>query len=171
MKGYIPVDIPTKPYIKAYIHHKLGKMPLMRSDNLIGSKLHDLLEHELNPDRKRFLSKLYTTTVRVYLPMRLFKMRGCNLNESNIKRFNSYLETKIKTRFYEVMDDCIEILPNIEANLPQARRKLGIDIEAWSDDSMRKDYQRYRKRTKKPLLYNKKNYASVPSDKFANLAF
>jgi hypothetical protein len=143
MKGFISVDIPTKKYIKAFLINRLGQQPILDRSNEFGNKLLDVLEHKNNPDRKDFSSR-YDATIRVYITMRAFQMHGANLNETNIKHFNRFLEKKIKERFYEVMDDAMFFLPVIEANLPEARRKLGIDIEAWQDDSMKKDYYRYR---------------------------
>ncbi len=145
MKGFIPVDILTKKYIKAYLVYRLGEKPILSSDNLFGNKLYDLLLHQTNPHADRFANKRYDDILRVYIPMHVFRTRGGNLNEENTKNFNRFAEQLLKQRYYEVMDDCMELLPVFVANLPQARRKLGIDIEAWSDDSMKKDYYRYRK--------------------------
>ena len=50
----------------------------------------------------------------------------------------------------------MEIIPVIEANIHEVRRKLGIDIDDWDDDSLRKDYYRYRLKKGKALQYNKK---------------
>lgn len=145
MKGFVPVDIPTKKYIKAYILTKLGDKPLMTTrNNTIGRKLYDLLEHSTNERACSFESKHYTEKIRVYIPVRLFNRRGIHLNETNVKNFNLFIEDEIKHRFHVLMDDLIEILPNFQSNLPEVRRKLGIDIEAWPDDSMSKDYYRYR---------------------------
>src|SRR5436190_6249042 len=156
MKGFVPVDIPTKKYIKAYLLHKLGPKPQMnREGNSIGNKLYDLLEHITNERADQFKSKHYTETARVYIPVRLSKKRGIYLNESNVKNFNLFVENELKDRFHDKMDDLIEILPNFMSNLPEIRRKLGIDIEDWSDDSMKKDYYRYRKYKNKALLYSK----------------
>jgi hypothetical protein len=98
---------------------------------------------------------MYTCKLRIYIPINTFKKRGCNLNETNLKNFNRYIEKEIKWRFHTVMDDLLELLPSFEHNLPECRRKLKIDIESWSDDSMKKDYYRKRLKNKEALLYNK----------------
>lgn len=143
MKGFISVDIPTKKYIKAYLLHRLGPQPVLDRRNEIGCKLYDLLEHKTNHKKTEFSTR-YDARIRLFIHKEAFHRRGANLNETNIKNFNRFLERKIKDRFHEVMDDLMFYLPVIEANLPEARRKLGIDIEAWQDDSMKKDYYRYR---------------------------
>jgi len=156
MKGFVPVDIPTKKYIKAYILAKLGPKPLMvREGNSIGNKIYDLLEHSYRDQDCHFKSIHYTEIIRVYIPIRLYKNRGQYLNKTNIKNFNLFVEDELKDRFHWMMDDLIDLLPNFLSNLPEVRRRLGIDIEDWSDDSMTKDYYRYRKKNGQRLLYSK----------------
>jgi hypothetical protein len=171
MKGYIPVEIPTKRYIRAYIISQLGDKPFMNTDNPIGCKLHDLLQHQLNERKLEFSNKRYDAKVRIYISAHTFRHRGANLNETNIKNFNNFIEAEIKSRFRFLMDLFIDILPNFEAHLPAVRKHLGIDDDHWSDDSMRKDYYRYRKNEGKSLLYTKKYPPSVTSDKNAGAAF
>lgn len=77
----------------------------------------------------------------------------------------------MKQRFYELMDDRIEIFPNFLANLPDIRRKLGIDIDAWEDQSMQKDYYRYRKKTGKPALYNSSGERDTNTGRFYQHGF
>lgn len=156
MPGFVPVDIPTKKYIKAYLISKLGEKPLMTTKgDTIGHKLYDLLQHETNERASSFDCVHYTEKVRVYIPIRTYRKRGSFLNETNIKNFNTYIENELKEKFHYMMDDMIAILPSFTNNLPEIRRRLGIDLEAWSDDSMSKDYYRYRKEKGKNLLYRK----------------
>jgi hypothetical protein len=171
MKGYIPVDIPTKTYIKAYIIAQLGEKPIMNQQHWIGCKLYDLLQHKVNERKEEYTNTRYKCTLRIYINKHIFKQRGANLNETNLKNFNNHVEKKIKDRFYELMDDRIEILAAFTTNLVDVRRKLGIDIEAWDDDSMRKDYYRHRLEEKLPPLYKKNVTRIVPSSAYANLAF
>jgi hypothetical protein len=145
MKGFVPIDIPTKPYVKAYITHRLGNPAVITTENsTLGRKIYDLLEHKTNERADQFKSKHYTEKVRLYIPVRLWRRRGCFLNATNIKNFNLFAEEELKFRFHSIMDDLIFILPNFLSNLPEVRRRLGVDIESWSDDSMKKSYYRYR---------------------------
>jgi hypothetical protein len=153
LKGYIPIEIPTKKYIKAYVTAQLGEKPLMSTDHNIGSKFYDLLLHETNEDRTRFSNVRYNAKLKLYVSYHTFYHRGAFLNQTNIKFFNLFIEKEIKSKFRHYMDFYIEILPNFMANLPMVRSLLGIDIDAWDDDSMKKDYYRYRKRNNKSLLY------------------
>lgn len=156
MKGYIPISIPTKPYIKAYILKKLGDNPVMSTgDNTIGHKLFDLLRHSNNERGARFSNSMYSCEVKVYIPINTFQKRGANLNATNLKNFNLFIEMEIKNRFHDLMDDSMDIVGNFTNNLPEVRRRLGIDLESWSDDSMQKDYYRYRLRYKKITKRNK----------------
>ena len=92
MKGYIPVEIPTKRYIKAFLCAKYGEKPLMTTDSKIGNKLYDLLCHKTNERKKEFANKRYNSTVRPLVSYHTFKQRGANLHETNIKSFNLFVE-------------------------------------------------------------------------------
>ena len=147
MQKFISIDIPTKPYIKAYIIHKLGEMPIMttgRNGDTIGHKLYDLLQHKTNECKKDYSSILYTVSIRIRIPKHTFKNRGHNLNETNLRNFNLFIEKELKEKFHFYMNEYQEYLPNIINNLPAVRKKLGIDDDAWAEESMIKDYQRYR---------------------------
>ncbi len=144
---------------------------MMAQTHWIGNKLYDLLQHQTNERKEEYSNSRYKTILRIYINKHVFKTRGANLNETNLKNFNIYLEKKIKDRFREMMDDKIEVLPNFMSNLPYVRKKLGIDVEAWDDDSMKKDYYRYRKATGKKTLYKKNFSRHVPSGKFTSTGF
>jgi hypothetical protein len=175
MKGYIPIEIPTKRYIKAYVISKYGEKPLMVQESEVGKKLYNLLYRipkpknddapvrPLNERKKAFSNARYNERIRIYIPMHTFRQRGCHLNETNVKDFNLFLEKIIKSRFYFMMDLYCEFLPSFTANLPEVRKRLGIDVDAWDDDSMRKDYYRYRKESGLPLFYDKNVTPTVPS--------
>lgn len=173
MKGYIPIEIPTKRYIKAYLMARYGDKPIMSSDSMIGNKLYDLLQNKRNEDRKRFANKRYNAKIRIYVFYHVFNHRGANLHETNLKRFNLFVEQIIKEQFYFLMDTYIDMLPSFESNLPEVRRRLGITVHDWDSDSMRKDYYRYRLRTARPLLYEKSDISAVtvPSVSNADAAF
>jgi hypothetical protein len=164
LKGYISVEIPTKKYIKAYLIARMGSHPYMNQDTSIGNKLYDLLQHQTNEYKGRFSNKRYNATVKIYIACSVFNHRGCFLNETNIKNFNTFIEKEIKRDYRMYMDFYIDILPSFEGNLPQVRKKIGIDLEDWSDDSIKKDYYRYRKATGLPLLYRNNPAATVPQN-------
>ena len=145
MRGYIAIDLPTKPYIKAYIIHRLGDAPKLRPDSSIGRKMYDILDRETNRHGYRKENFLYTVTIRVYISIETFRRRGGNLNETNLKAFNLFVETQIKEEYYRMMDDYMEVVSNFTAHLNEVRRKIGISDDEWSYDSMKKDYYRYRK--------------------------
>lgn len=171
MKGFISIEIPTKNYIKAYIQSLHGPDPIMSKDHKLGEKLFDVLQHSTNADKLDFATRFYTTTIKLYIPMHMFRNRGANLNETNIRNFNLFVEKEVKDRFNFLMDTYIEILPSFEGNLPTVRQKLGIDVEEWSDDSIKKQYYRYRISNKKALLKPRKSPVTVPSERVENLAF
>lgn len=153
MNGFIPIGLPTKKYIRAYVISQLGPKPVMNSDHHIGSKFYDLLTHETNEDKSRFANSIYNAELKLYVSYHTFKHRGGFLNETNIKNFNLYVEREIKSRFYFHMDLYMDLLPNITANLPAVRKQLGIGIDDWDCDSIKKDYYRYRRKNDMGIFY------------------
>lgn len=168
-KEYIPVEIPTKKYIRGFIISELGEKPIFDRQNKYGRHLVNILESKRNPCRTEFAR--YNTKLKIYIPLGMYKAKGCNLNHTNIKDFNLYIEDDIKQKFYMFMDYFIECLPSFKGNLPQVRKKLGINENAWSDDSMKKDYYRYRKAAGKPLLYTSVLDRQVPTKYNHDFAF
>lgn len=170
VKGHIPIEIPTKAYIKAYVHAQLGAKPQMNSRHNIGAKFYDLLKHETNEDRQRFSNIRYNAHLKLFVSFHAFHHRGAFLNETNIKNFNIYIEEEIKARFRFEMNFYMRIHPNFTANLPAVRRSIGIDVNAWDDDSMKKDYYRYRKKHGMPIL-NKNNESRLTFGRHLDPAF
>jgi hypothetical protein len=91
----------------------------------------------------------------VYISVSKMKRFGCNLNSTNIRQFNKFVELLLKHRFHRMMDDLISMNPGFERNLRIVRRQLGIDEDDWSTDSMKKDYYRSRVKRNMPLLRRK----------------
>lgn len=157
--------------MKAYVIAQLGERPVISTDHHIGSKLYDILNHSTNERRTEFATVRYNARIKFYVNFHTFYHRGANLNETNIKNFNLYLEAELKNRYRMYMDFYIDILPSFEGNLPQVRRHIGIDLESWQDDSIKKDYYRYRKKMGKSLLYKTNSDRVILSKKNMDPAF
>lgn len=156
MKGYISITIPTKVYTKAYLHTVFGKDIVMDyGTNNIANKLYDLLEHSTNERKSDYCESTYKESIKVFIPMRTFNKKGCNLNETNVRSFNKFVELEAKAAFYFMMDFYISILPSFEANIDIVRSKLGISEEDWSTETLVREYRRYRNRKGLPKLYKK----------------
>lgn len=155
MKCYVSVSIPVKSYVKAFMQKELGDdLKLSTGQHVIYNKLNDLLERSQDPD-KLDANCSYNARIIIYISRSKFRQRGCNLNATNTRSFNKFVELMLKHRFHTLMDDLIAIRPGFERNLIIVRKRLGIDVEAWSDDSMQKDYYRSRLRRNMPLFKNK----------------
>lgn len=144
MKGYFPVDIPTKKYIRAYIYKELSKKPLLTKETLIGNKLFDLLQHRTNERGKTELSKHYDCYVRVYVTTYTFNRRGINLNHTNLKNFNLFLQHLVKMQVRFMLDLFMKETGSITKSLEKVREEMEIDIDDWDCDSVKKDYYRWR---------------------------
>ena len=171
MKGYYPIEIPTKKYIKAYIHHQMGEQPVINPAHRFGNKFYDVLTRHTNEFGSRFAKTRYNTRVKMYVPSSTFYHRGGNLNETNIKDFNQFIEDEIKATYRMLMDFYIDLLPSFEANLPEVRKRIGIDLDAWDTESIKKDYYRYRIRTGKPLLYKSSDERIIVPKKLLDPGF
>ena len=156
MKGFISIEIPTKSYIKAYVFSQLGSKPAMHKKSSLGLKLFDVLGNETNNSYTSWSNIRYDTTLKSYISQHTFRQRSAFINDAKVKKFNFFIEGIIKESFRFYMDHYISIAPSFEAHLPEVRKHLGIDLEACSDDSMRKDYYRYGQYTGKALLHNKR---------------
>lgn len=156
MRGYVSVDIPTKKYIRAYIIAQLGTPPVMNTEHVIGAKLFDLLQHSTNEERNQFGLLQYNDVVRVKITYHTFAQRGCNLNETNVKNFNLFLQHLIKEKMRFLLDFYIEQTGSFTTALELIREKhLLISDDDWETETIKKDYWRYRQRLGRPLLYRK----------------
>ncbi len=147
-KKFVTIEIPTKPYCKQYIENKIGTNPIFinnRESDTVSKKFYDLLLITVNENKNRFVSDFYTAKLRIRIPLNVYKKYSKQINETNIKNFNLFVQAEIKDRFYFVMDVFQESLPCVHNNLPAARRHLGITADTWKDNSMLKDYYRYKK--------------------------
>lgn len=153
----ISILLPTKKYIKAYLINQLGEKPLMNTTTLFGSKFYDLLQHKEPSENEIEIGYNFNSEIKVYINIHTFRHRGCFISKSNAKSFNDFVESYIKNHYRTCMDFYVSIFPNFMVHLPDVRKQIGIDIDHWDDDSMKKDYYRYRKRNGLPLLYKTEN--------------
>lgn len=162
MKGYIPIEIPTKKYIRAFIIAQLGEKPFMTSDHLIGNKFHDVLQRSANERKAQFASKHYNAKIRVYISLHTFRRQGAHLNETNLKSFNRFLQHLIKDRIRFLLDIYVPEQKGFEKALAKVRGIMKIEDDDWDSDSIKKDYYRYRLQKNLPLLYQKHLDKTLP---------
>jgi hypothetical protein len=145
MKGYVPVEIPTKAYLKAWVHLELGEKPVMSQKHHIGSKLLDLLIHKRNYKQTEYKPHHYPVLMRVLINKHAFKNQGCNLNQTNIIKFNTYIESYFKSKMHWKLDFYMKVTQSVEASIELMRDDLGLDEENFPFDMIKQDYYRYRK--------------------------
>jgi hypothetical protein len=147
--------IPTKKYIRAFIVAQLGPKPVICNRDVIGNKLYDVLQHSTNAYKTDFSTKHYDAKLRVYVSLHTFKSRGANLNETNVKNFNAFLQALIKDKMRFLLDLYVPMFGSFEKALAITREVIKIEDEDWDSDSIKKDYYRYRIKKNLPLLYKK----------------
>lgn len=153
--NYVPIEIPTKKYVKAFVFTQLGDHPRMSTDSVIGNKLFDVLQRSTNERRTEFPNKRYNCKMRVYVSLHTFRKQGANLNETNVQKFNLFCELLLKDKMRFLLDTFVALNNSFEKSLDQVREIMKIDDDDWETESIRKDYYRYRLRQKLPLLYEK----------------
>lgn len=154
MKGYVPVEIPVKRYVKAFIERNHSS-PIMfdrRNKSAIIEKIFDYLERDQAIEIIPKHLWEYKYTIKVYLTNDQFHRRGAWLNSSNIRNFNSFAETLIKERFRLLMDEAWKVSPGFDCHLPSILRALNLTSEDWDYEAIKKDYYRYRLRNDMPIL-------------------
>ncbi len=161
MKGHVPIDLPTKKYIKAFLIAELGEKPVLSKEHMIGSKLYDILQHSTNERKAKYSNSHYNATIRVYISKHTFRSRGANLNETNLKNFNGFIQAVIK----EKMRFLLDLFVPADNSFEKAREVMKIDEEDWDNDSIQKDYYWYRVK-QRPLLYKKEPREPVPAMSF-----
>ena len=164
MAKIIGIEIPIKRYCKAYLLHHYGARPLMNTKTGVGNKFIDLLSHTAKTNDTPIIEKVYPESVKLYISYFTYRHRGGFIHNEQIQSFNFFLEETIKRTYRQAMDVYIEIIPSFESNLGKVREIIGISEDAWENESIKKDYYRYRKRTGLPLLYNTKNSPAIPND-------
>ena len=160
MKGYFSVNLPTKKYLKAYLVDQLGESPIMDSRSRFGNYFVDLLQRET--EQCGPVNARYNAVIKVYINKHLYYQRGGSLLNKHIKQFNFFVENEIKYKLHFLLDHYNLFQPGFEPHIAKVREILGIDIESWSDDSMKKEWYRYRKVKNKPLIYLKQRAREAP---------
>lgn len=152
----ISLELRTKPYVHAYLISQMGAKPVMNGKTNIGAMLLTLLQRAPGKNDLKMLSReRYSATTKVYISKHTYGHSGCHITDINLRAFNLYVEQELKKTFRTYMDMFILINPSFHDNLPGARKHIGVDFEDWNDDSIRKDYYRYRKAAGLPGLYKK----------------
>lgn len=154
-KRFVPVKIRTKSYIKAYLISRFGHKPVMSQASHIGSKFYDLLSHRENDFEKILSSVLYNEEIKLFVSHYTFYTRGGFISNKKIKAFNLFMELEIKRSLRFYLDFYLSLTNSFEKSLPYAMERLGIEPEDWNEDSIKKDYYRYRIKAGSPMIYKK----------------
>jgi hypothetical protein len=107
---------------------------------------------------------VYDSRVKLMIPVRLFKRRGHNLNKTNIKDFNIFVQQLIKAdmRFY--LDFYTDNHYKLKDAIEMVQAKMGFTEDDMPVDTIQKDYFRYREKKNLPMLKGKKVCPKCPFD-------
>ena len=180
------IKIPTKPYLKRYLHSKHPMPFSLRMNSNFGVFLYHLLrdrreDAKYEPYVKQYNVK-YTVRVSKY---HMFDRGATNLSSYTIIRFNTFVEEKFKAELYAYLEQSEHIFEQtkhlftirnspftIKAAILQFLAKYNIDQGELSYDTVKKSYYRYRQKKlkKSPCSLSPKLNPAAPPVRMARTA-
>jgi len=143
----LTASIPVKPYVRKHLENKFGNPVMLRQDSAIGKYFYQLLE-DPSRGRDRQYSE-YTDLVTIRIPEKVFLHRGCMLTDTNITNFNSFVEDQLKQHLRLMIDILLEFNEvEIKEAILIVYHKFNLDETVLPYETIKKDYYRYRKRSK-----------------------
>lgn len=162
MNGFIPVEIPTKPYIRQHLINRMGTTLKVKSDSLIGHFLLHLMQRSVDDEATDFAAIGYTTTMKLYIPGSVFKNWGANLSKTNIKHFNLFVQNLVKEEMRFYLNFYIENNHGLDESIEMVQAKMELPDDVMSYDAIKKDFYRWRQRMGKPMLKGKNAVKKCP---------
>ncbi len=178
MDNFTPLNLPTKPYLKAYLHALYGSPVIFNADNYFGIVMMGLLErpvrHQESPKVLKFrVFDKFDSTITIYLPKWwLTKYQfGHSLSNNHIISINKLFEQRFEEDLFKHCNLAsiykIDIKKAIEQFCVQHLIVIEEDI---SYDALKKKEYRYRKEKEKTAeLSPKKPFRNpIPNSLFSN---
>lgn len=151
--GGTKFTIPTKPYIQQYIYNCMGREPELSRDDIFGSKLIDLLERNVRHQDNDGVG-IFAAPLVVYLPLRVLDHHGYELSRTGIRFFNTFSEAVIKKELYFYFDTMTGLGLPIKECIDRYQQHFGFNEDTFSSDTIKKTYDRHRRKLGKPYLRN-----------------
>jgi len=144
----ITFTLPCKIYTKKYLENCFGNPINMRNDSFIGKFFFQLVEHpSVEHDLKVKLD--YETEAVITITQSLFLKKGYILSKTNTREFNRFVEGYFKDQVRTMLDTMVEYNGvYITRAIDSVYDKFGMDETVLPAEMIKKDYQRYKKRSK-----------------------
>ena len=150
--NHIPVKIPCKPHIKAFLEFHFGVDYVLSTGDFLGTILFHLLKKESKHYRskKSCTMKKYVDFFTVLVPEDHFFCRNVQCVEAITSvHFNNLVDTLISFMFKKSIDNRMKSPPRYRKDaILEWMDENGINEEHLTEDAFIKAYQRYRQQAK-----------------------
>lgn len=137
------VEVPVKPYVKAYLEKNYGNPVNLSSVRGLNNFFKLLLEKNYYRNDKQINLNGYTTTVNIVITRDVFYRHGWYLSKTSVVSFNGMVESLVKNRIRDmVYVNVIHGGKKIAKSIRLALHELSINEDDLSFDAVKKDIQR-----------------------------
>lgn len=138
------VDLPVKPYVKAYIESTFGNPANLAKD----PEAKEQWRRCLSKPSKRFDSRYkdfsfarYSAIATILITEDDFYRHGCELSKTDIIAFGKFMERRAKFLMRTVVNAYMLIMKKRDAIL-KFQQGFGYSEDSWPFDSIKKDFDR-----------------------------
>ncbi len=136
------VTIPTKPYVKHFLHLNYGNpVDLTKSPELYANLRNRLQRKIARCDTRKIPQWLYSTTVDFLITDDDFYRYGWELTITDIRNFNHDIEARTKFFMRFMVSSYESIMPQKDA-IRLFQDRFGFHEDIWAFGSIKKDYFR-----------------------------
>lgn len=142
----IIIEIPCKSYIRCWIEKQYGKPAKISKSNNVGKFLYQLMSDPQFKNDSDY--RPYRDIVTVSISEDVFLRKGYYITKTNTTLFNNFVEEQIKSTLFVYIDALKDGTGKIKTKLAieKALEKFGFGADDWPYESIKKAYDRHRKR-------------------------
>lgn len=148
---FIPVKIPVKPYIRAFLEFHFGKDYSLSLDDWLGIMLYHILKKQQNlyaDFNHRYNESVFTDRYVVLISGQKFFHEGVNeMTPISVIHFNKMVDNIIKHNFYTWVTKKIEKPTTKKAAILEFLDCNGITEESITEDAFIKAFNRWKKQS------------------------
>jgi len=138
-------NLPCKKYVKHYLENCFGSPSYIRKGSHIGKYFFHLLEDAPEREDKENMYD-YDSICTIEITEDVFLRNGYVLSKTGIRLFNTFVEDQFKTQIRTIIETMVEFQgQQINKAIDCVYDKFDMDETIMPHETIRKDYQRYRK--------------------------
>jgi len=105
---YTSVSIPTKTYLRKFIHYKFGDAFFASGPHHIQKYLSNLLEKKVYNYHFTALNTQYNDKLVIFISVSTFHKLGFDIKQENVIEFNNYIEELFDEELYRFCQDYLK---------------------------------------------------------------